>query len=68
MRDIDRIEPFLDRLGQLWKGLPDFRFGQLIYLLMDELNIDIFFPEEEEWLKAMETVKQRFKIGDNKDT
>lgn len=51
MRDINRIEPFLKELEVLWKQKPDLRFGQLIYILADEIKRDIFFPEEDEWLK-----------------
>ena len=49
MRNPDRIEPFLQKLGELWRYLPDYRFGQLIYRLADELGQDIFFPEEDVW-------------------
>ena len=32
MRPIERIEPFLKELGDIWKErFPDWRFGQLIY-------------------------------------
>ena len=54
MRDINRIDPFLQKLGGLWKLLPDYRFGQLIYILVDELGQDIFFPEEDMWLEKIE--------------
>lgn len=51
MRDPERIEPFLARLGELWKQFPDYRFGQLI------MNIsrvpggfaDTWNWEDEEW-------------------
>lgn len=26
MRDINRIDPFLERLGKVWKKVPDWRF------------------------------------------
>ena len=54
MRNPDRIEPFLQKLGELWKYLPDYRFGQLIYRLADELGQDIFFPEEDVWLEKID--------------
>jgi len=52
-RDINRINPFLEDLGKMWKEMPDLRFGQLIYVLADKLGRDIFFPEEAEWLEKM---------------
>ena len=54
MRDSSRIEPFLQKLGELWHCLPDYRFGQLICRLAGELGQDIFFPEENEWLRAID--------------
>ncbi|HZK00816.1 MAG TPA: hypothetical protein VFC79_12445 [Tissierellaceae bacterium] len=53
MRNPDRIEPFLQKLGELWKYLPDYRFGQLIYRLANELGQDIHFPEEDVWLEKI---------------
>ena len=35
MRDINRIDPLLAKLGELWKLYPDMRFGQLIINLLD---------------------------------
>jgi len=54
MRNPDRIEPFLQKLGELWKYLPDYRFGQLICRLADEIGQDIFFPEEDVWLEKID--------------
>jgi hypothetical protein len=56
MRDINRIEPFLKELEVLWEQKPDLRFGQLIYILADEIKRDIFFPEEDEWLKHIKNL------------
>ena len=55
MRDKNRIRPFLKKFETLWVQYPDYRFGQLIYLINEELDAgDIFFPEEKEWEKAIE--------------
>lgn len=54
MRDPSRIEPFLQKLGELWHYIPDYRFGQLIYRLADELGQDIHFPEEDMWLEKID--------------
>lgn len=54
MRDKKRIEPFLDKLEELWNEYPDYRFGQLITMIGNKVEIgDIFFPEEEKWLKGI---------------
>lgn len=60
MRDPNRIEPFLQKLDELWNYLPDYRFGQLIYRLADELGQDIFFPEEDMWLEKIDRLIVEF--------
>ena len=54
LRDPNRIKPFLENLEKLWLRYPDYRFGQLIYLLAGEIGQDIFFPEEGAWINAIE--------------
>ena len=49
MRNPNRIKPFLNKLEELWIIQPDLRFGQIIYILANEIGRDIFFPEEKEW-------------------
>ncbi len=58
MRNINRIKPFLNELEKLWEAYPDLRFGQLVYLLAEKLDCDIFFPEEERWLEAIRETKR----------
>ena len=42
MRDPNRIEPFLQELGKIWKEeCPDWRFGQLIFNVFDKMPIAI---------------------------
>lgn len=60
MRDKKRIRPFLEELEKLWLKHPDYRFGQIIYLLADDIGRDIFFPEEEEWLKHIKEEIDKF--------
>ena len=54
MRDPKRIQKFCDELAQMWRTVPDWRFGQLISNVLgayvSETHRDIFFPEEEEML------------------
>jgi uncharacterized protein YihD (DUF1040 family) len=54
MRDVKRIKPFLEKVEELWMQNPDLRFGQVIYLIADEIKRDIFFPEEREWFDAIQ--------------
>ena len=61
MRDPERIDPFLEKLGAFWKTVPDWRFGQLIMNL--SRNDDNSFPdtwewEESEWEKKIEEAEK----------
>lgn len=58
MRPIERIEPFLKELGDIWKErFPDWRFGQLIYNFISE-NGDPFYWEDEEFLTRFKAYLQ----------
>lgn len=52
MRDPKRIEPFIRKLADHWKGYPDWRFGQFMSsflgFVVSETNRDIFFIEDDE--------------------
>lgn len=52
MRDSNRINKFCNELAQLWRTVPDWRFGQLMCNLLGEYTKvtknDPFFPEDEE--------------------
>lgn len=51
MRDPQRIDDFMDELGELWKNkVPDWRFGQLMYNFLCAKG-DPFYWEEDEFLK-----------------
>lgn len=56
MRDKNRIPIVMQKFQELWLLHPDLRFGQLVYMLAAEIDHadDIFYPEEDEWLNAME--------------
>ena len=49
-RDVNRIQPFCDRLAKAWEKLPDWRFGQLMVNLMRDYEAehghDIFYLEK----------------------
>ena len=64
MRDPKRIDDFCDRLKEIWKQVPDWRFGQFIVNTMGEVSNrtkqDIFFLEEDEMIQTLE---EMFKIN-----
>ena len=57
MRDPNRIDPFLEKLGELWKTVPNWRFGQLIMNLCRDgkgFFEDSWGWENDEWEKRIE--------------
>ena len=62
MRDVSRIDKFLDELEDIWKThCPDWRFGQMISNVLNTFDIDPFFIEEEEMIKR---IRNFFDKGD----
>ena len=64
MRDINRIEPFMEELAIIWKEqCPDWRFGQFVSNVLgwiqSEKERDIFYIEEKQML---EYIKEYFKL------
>lgn len=53
MRDIKRIEPFLKDIEKVWKKHPDLRFMQMINNVMASYRSDLFFIEEEDFIKML---------------
>ena len=52
MRDINRIDKFLEKFGELWKeNVPDWRFMQLICNLQSAYGSDLFYIEEDKLLE-----------------
>ena len=58
MRKTERIEPFMDKIKEIWIKNPDLRFGQLINLIIDKCyeleKSDPFFWEEDKWLELID--------------
>ena len=54
MRDVNRIEPFLNKIKEMWYIHPDYRFGQLVSVLEITLDRDIFYAEEKDLLKFIQ--------------
>ena len=55
MRDINRIDPLLSKLGEVWKQYPDLRFGQFIINLFHDLDKDPWNVEEDEWVEFLQS-------------
>ena len=55
MRDVNRIEPFMKILTELWLESPDLRFGQLIHKIAYKVREDgdMFNVEENELLREI---------------
>lgn len=55
MRDVNRIEPFMKILTELWLERPDLRFGQFINNISYKLRKDgdIFNVEDDEFLREV---------------
>jgi len=64
MRKKERIIIFLNELKEFWEHNQDLRFGQIIYMLVENLGLpngtDIFFPEDDIWLTALRKIKTPF--------
>lgn len=55
MRDPNRIDAFLKKLGNIWKDkVPDWRFGQLMFNFLSQVDEDPFFWEEDKFLEKLE--------------
>ena len=65
MRDINRIDGFMNELGELWRDkVPDWRFGQFILNFISwyytKYHTDIFYIEDTEMLLAIEEFVDNF--------
>ena len=68
MRDINRIDPLLAKLGALWKQYPDMRFGQLIINLLDNLGKEPWYLEDDAWAEYLDKYLKNDSIGSGKTT
>lgn len=69
MRDPKRIDKFCDLLKELWKRVPDWRFGQLISNLGRQLEWTpggFFYAEDEEFLEELNRILAKFNEYENK--
>ena len=52
MRDVKRMQPFMEEIIKEWEKLPDWRFGQLMYNFIYTVG-DPFYWEEEKFLEEL---------------
>lgn len=64
MRSPERIDKFCNELAEVWKKVPDWRFGQLMVNVLNSLPRDPFFYEEDEMI---EEFKNYFAPKENKE-
>ena len=62
MRDINKIEPFMNELTEIWKIVPDCRFGQLIENFKKFTEVeDLFYIEDGKMLEVLKKFKEELK-------
>ena len=69
MRDPKRIDKFCDLLKELWKRVPDWRFGQLISNLGRQLEWTpggFFYVEDEEFMNELSRILAKLNEYENK--
>lgn len=54
MRDPNRIQEFCNRLANIWRNVPDWRFGQLIINMFDRMDSDPFYWEDDRMINYIE--------------
>ena len=52
MRDVNRINPILDRLKTIWRRNPDLRLGQLILNALRDPTL--YYIEDEQLIEILE--------------
>ena len=62
MRDINRIEPFMNELTEIWCTVPDWRFGQLVENFKRFAEVeDLFYIEDDKMLEVLKKFKEELK-------
>ena len=56
MRDTNRIYKFCNELARLWSQVPDWRFGQLITNITNDMqSTEFFYIEDDEMMKVIKS-------------
>lgn len=61
MRDINRIDNYLDVIMKIWKKNPDLRFSQLVLNVFTDSSLDYYIEDD----KSLEMFKHMYRIGDD---
>lgn len=61
MRDINRIERMLNKLKEIWTGVPDWRFAQLLSNFFYQNDHLPFYQEDEDLEKRIDFVLDQMK-------
>lgn len=61
MRDINRIDDYLDVIMKIWKKNPDLRFSQLVLNVFTDSSLDYYIEDD----KSLEMFKYMYGIGDD---
>lgn len=54
MRDSERIDKILNKIGIFWKRYPDLRFCQMIFNILRRCKMDMFYLEDSEFEKLLD--------------
>lgn len=54
MRDPNRIDPLLAKLGEAWKKCPDQRFGQFMTNFFGATRQNVWQTEDDEWMVELQ--------------
>lgn len=61
MRNINRIDDYLDAIKKIWKQNPDLRFSQLVLNVFTDSSLDYYIEDD----KSLEMFKHMYGIGDD---
>lgn len=65
MRDINRINPFLEKISELWKLYPDLRFAQVVNMITRSGGwSDMFYVEDD---RVLEVIDKLIEYGKGED-
>lgn len=62
MRDPNRIPIVLSALNDLWQKVPDWRFGQLISNFYAYIGKDLFYTEDEQYIKLIKDFEKSLEL------
>jgi len=54
MRDINRIDGYLERVKEIWKKYPDLRLGQLIINIEGQCDTPLYYMEDNKLIETLE--------------